>query len=189
MNAPSKRLSQGIRTLFLVALLMTVQCVSAASIIAVTDFELNDITSLANTPQEIQRTAAFQPMLVQALKRRSENVPVAVKPATQQAVNPGFGYLFSHPDAAALLGRQLGADWVVIGQHSKPSYLFSYLIVNLVNVSSGKLAARFAIEMKGNHSSVSERGVNRLARNIDRAIHISRVRREIEEYSAFNKKK
>ncbi len=33
--------------------------------------------------------------------------------------------LFSHHDLAAKLGKQFGADWVIVGQHSNPSFLFS----------------------------------------------------------------
>lgn len=167
------RLFNGVNALFLVTLLMG-QSVQAAPKIAVAGFELNDITSLAYTSEEIQRTAALQTMLVEALKHRGDTVPVRIKAAAQRIANAGFGYLFSHPDAAALLGRQLGVDWIVIGQHSKPSYLFSYLIVNLVNVPSGEPAARFAIEMKGNHARVAERSINRLARQLGSAVEAAR---------------
>ncbi|MFK5950035.1 MAG: hypothetical protein QM500_14825 [Methylococcales bacterium] len=42
---------------------------------------------------------------------------------------------------------------MVVGQHSKPSFLFSYLIANLINVKTGKKITRFDIEMKGNHQN------------------------------------
>ncbi len=39
---------------------------NAATRIAVLDFELNDITSLPNTPAERQRTASMAPLLTKA---------------------------------------------------------------------------------------------------------------------------
>ena len=39
----------------------------AAQRIAILNFELNDITSLPNTPQEQARTASFRPLLEQAM--------------------------------------------------------------------------------------------------------------------------
>jgi len=42
---------------------------NAAARIAVLDFELNDITSLPNTPAERQRTASMAPLLTKALAK------------------------------------------------------------------------------------------------------------------------
>ncbi|MDP2178050.1 DUF2380 domain-containing protein [Methylicorpusculum sp.] len=77
-----------------------------------------------------------------------------------------FQAQFSHHDLAAKLGEQFGADWVIVGQHSKPSFLYSYLIANLVEVKSQKLVSRFEIELKGNHARVTQHGVAALADKI-----------------------
>jgi hypothetical protein len=138
--------------------------------IAVLNFELNDITSLPNTPQEQRRTASFRPLLEQALSQAGDYDIISIDAADQAAANSGFGYLFRFPELAAKLGRQFGADWVIVGQHSKPSFLFSYLLANLIDVKTQSLAASYAIELKGNNEKVAWRGMRALARKIHASI-------------------
>ncbi|GAB6140666.1 hypothetical protein JCM14076_13950 [Methylosoma difficile] len=135
--------------------------------IAVLAFELNDITSLPNTPQEQQRTASIQPLLEAAIKQTQTAYElVAIDPKSQAAANPSLGYLFHFHDLAAKLGQDVNADWVIVGQHSKPSFLFSYLLVHVINVKTQQLVGSIDIELKGNHESVTQHGVRNLARKI-----------------------
>ena len=138
----------------------------AATRIAILAFELNDITSLPNAQQELVRTASIQPLLEQALSQSGEYQIVPIKKEDQQTANSSFGYLFRFDDLAAKLGEQYGTDWIIVGQHSKPSYLFSYLIVHVINVKDQTQIANFAIELKGNHEKVTRRGVKSLASKI-----------------------
>jgi hypothetical protein len=142
----------------------------AAQRIAVLNFELNDITSLPNTPAELQRTASMGPLLIRALSRAGDYEIVAVDADTQKSANAGIGYLFRFHDLAAQLGHQLGVDWIIVSQHSKPSFLYSYLMAHLIRVKTQTLSASFDIELKGNHEKVSQRGINRLADKIGEAI-------------------
>lgn len=142
----------------------------AAERIAVVDFELNDITSLPNTPAERQRTATMAPLLSEAIARFGGYEVVPVNAAVLKSVNAGLGYLFRFDDLAAELGRRMGADWIIIGQHSKPSYLYSYLMAHLVEVNTTSLNASFDIELKGNHETVTRRGIDRLANKIRESI-------------------
>lgn len=143
---------------------------NAASRIAVLDFELNDITSLPNTPAERQRTASMAPLLSKALTQVGDYQLVAIDAASQKAANAGFAYLFRYHDLAAQLGRQQGVDWIIVSQHSKPSFLFSYLWVYLVDVKKQIAVARYDIELKGNHQTVTEHGIHALAGKIDATI-------------------
>ncbi len=142
----------------------------AAPRIAILSFELNDITSLPNTPQEQLRTASMQILLEQALSQSGEYEIIHIKPEAQLTANSSFGYLFRFNDLAARLGEQQGADWIVVSQHSKPSFLFSYLMAHLINVKTQTLAASYAIELKGNHEKVTQRGVSSLAKKINALI-------------------
>jgi len=142
----------------------------AAPRIAILNFELNDITSLPNTPQEQLRTASMQPLLEQVLSQSGEYEIVHINHEAQLAANSSFGYLFRFNDLAARFGEQQGADWIVVSQHSKPSFLFSYLMAHLINVKTQTLAASYAIELKGNHEKVTHRGVNSLAKKINTLI-------------------
>lgn len=138
--------------------------------IAVLDFELNDYTSLPNTHDEQVRTASIRPLLETALSQFGGYDIVTVDSKAQAAANGSFGYLFRFDETAAKLGQDYGADWILVSQHSKPSFLFSYLIAHLINVKTGQQIARYDIELKGNHTKVTQHGVNALARNINQTI-------------------
>jgi len=138
----------------------------AATRIAVLDFELNDITSLPNTPAELQRTASMAPLLSEAFNRIDGFQIVPVPVDLQKSANSSFGYLFRFPEVAAKLGQQVGADWLVVGQHSKPSHLFSYLWVYLIDVKTKQALARYDIELKGNHEKVTRRGIESLTKKV-----------------------
>lgn len=157
-------------TTILSLLLLASYSVQAAPRIAILDFELNDITSLPNTPQEQLRTASIRPLLEQALSTVGDYGIIHIDAAEQAAANSGVGYLFRFNERAAELGGQAGADWVIIGQHSKPSFLFSYLMAHLIDVKNRKLAASYAIELKGNHEKVTRRGVKTLVGKIHDAL-------------------
>lgn len=96
----------------------------AAQRIAVLDFELNDMTSLPNTAEEQLRTASIRPLLEQALGQTGDYEIIHIDAAAQAAANSSFGYLFRFNDLAAKLGKQFGADWIIVSQHSKPSFYF-----------------------------------------------------------------
>jgi hypothetical protein len=156
-------------TMFMVLvamLLLAGRTAQAAERIAVLDFELNDLTFLPYIPEERRRTASFRPLLEQALKRTGNYEMVRVDAEDQAAADAGLGYLFRFPELAAGLGEQAGADWVVVCRHSKPSFMFSYLIANLVDVKNRALAADYAIELKGSHDKVSQRSIEALAKEI-----------------------
>jgi Protein of unknown function (DUF2380) len=138
--------------------------------IAILNFELNDITSLPNTPQEKLRTESIQPLLEQAIRKKAYYQIIHINPEAQTAANSSFGYLFRFDELAAKLGEQHGADWIIVGQHSKPSFLYSYLLAHLIDVKTQALAASFAIELKGNSEKVTQRGVKALANKIHASI-------------------
>jgi len=142
----------------------------AAQRIAVLNFELNDITTLPNTPAEQQRTASFAPLLREALSRAGRYEMVHIGLNEQKNANAGFGYLFRFHDVAAQLGEKLDADWVIVGQHSKPSFLYSHLMAHVIDVRTRSLAGDYDIELKGNHEKVTERAVTKLANEIDDTI-------------------
>jgi len=147
--------------------------VNAGARIAILNFELNDITSLPNTPEELTRTATIKPLLEQAMTPIGDYEIIQINTDAQKAANSGFGYLFRFNDAAAKLGKQFGADWVIVGQHSKPSFLYSYLMAHLINVKTQNLVGSYDIELKGTHNKVMERGVSSLAEKIHESIRVN----------------
>lgn len=156
--------------LILVFSVLSTEATTAATRIAVLDFELNDITSLPNTPAELQRTASMAPLLSKALSQIGVYEIVPVEAGMQKTANDSFGYLFRFHDLVAQLGRRLGADWIIVSQHSKPSFLFSYLWVYLIDVKKQTAVARYDIELKGSHEKVTEHAVASLARKIQATV-------------------
>ncbi|GAB6139728.1 hypothetical protein JCM14076_04570 [Methylosoma difficile] len=130
--------------------------------IAVLDFELRDLTLLPETPAELARTASVQPLLEAELKKAGFEM-VAVDKALQQQSTSGFGYLLDHNDAAAELGKRLGADYVLVGRLHKPSFLFVYLMAHLVDVHNARLVGDYLSEIKGGEKKLTQKGVESLS--------------------------
>ena len=134
--------------------------------IAVLDFELNDLTLAPNDAAEVARTASIGPMLRDVLATTPGFRVMPVSAEAQRAADKGAGYLFDHPEAAAELGKSVGADWVAVGRVHKASFLFVYFKVHLVDARSGELAADLIVEVKGPQQALTRRGVESLARQI-----------------------
>ena len=142
----------------------------AATAIAVLDFELNDLTPLPATPEEIARTASIRPLVEQALAGLGPYQLMPIPAAALTQANVGFGYVYDHPEAAAALGRAHGADWVLVGRLHKPSFLFAYLLGRLVNTDTGQVAANLVVEAKGPSEQVTRRAAARLAQQTNDAL-------------------
>jgi hypothetical protein len=144
--------------------------------IAVLDFELNDLTLLPGRPNEIARTASLAPMLQETLMRKGTYQIVAIPLSAQTKANVAFGYLYDHPDEAAVLAREFDADWIIIGRLHKASDLFAYLFVHVVDANTGRLFAEFYTEIKGpiGNETLTQRGVTRLADQIHDAVSVQK---------------
>lgn len=144
---------------------------NAETSVAILDFELNDLTLLPQTPEELARTASIRPLLEEALGKRDGIRLVSIDTEAANRANAGVGYLFDHHEAAARLGQEQGADWILVGRLHKPSFLFAYMIANLVDTRSGTLAANFIVEVKGPAEQVTAKGVDRLAEKVEKALN------------------
>lgn len=134
--------------------------------IAILKFELKDLTLAPGIPAEIERTNAIRPLLAGELASAGYTV-VEIPPAAQQAADGGVGYLFDHADAAAELGRQFGADYILVGRLHKPSFLFAYLMGHLVRVDNQTLIGNIITESKGPSVQLIRKAVESLADKID----------------------
>jgi len=138
----------------------------AAPRIAILDFELKDMTLAPGIPAEIKRTASIKPLLEVELRSAGYDI-VQIPPDAQQAADSGVGYLFDHADAAAELGKRFGADYVLVGRLHKPSFLFAYLMGNLVKVGDQQWMARIITESKGPNAELVIKAVESMADKID----------------------
>lgn len=138
----------------------------AAPRLAILDFELKDLTLKPGVAAEIKRTSSLKPLLAGELASAGYEI-IDIPAGAQQAANSGVGYLFDHADVAAQLGKQFNADYVIVGRLHKPSFLFAYVMGNLVRVGDQKLIGRFISESKGPNAALVIKAVESLADKID----------------------
>ncbi len=143
--------------------------VFAETKIAILDFELKDLTLAPRIPSEIKRTASIKPLLETELKT-ADYVIINIDPESQKNANAGIGYLFDHHDIAAKLGKQFGADYVLVGRLHKPSFLFAYMMGHLVRVGDEKLIGNYISEAKGPNIKLTVKTVESLAVKIDKTL-------------------
>ena len=141
----------------------------AAPSIAVLEFELKDLTLKPGVPAEIKRTASIKPLLEGELRSAGYQIVTIPLPA-QQAANSGVGYLFDHADVSAQLAKRFDADYVVVGRLHKPSFLFAYLMADLVRVADAKVVGKFISESKGPNAELTIKAVESLTVKIDHSL-------------------
>lgn len=160
-----------LKTFILIIGLAVSHTVWANEKIAVLDFELNDLTELPNTPAELKRTASFKPLLEQNLTQIGDYEIVSINPQAQKTANGGVEYLLQHDDSSAALGQQFNADWIIVTKHRKPSFLYSHLIVHVIQVKTGQRLGNLMVELKGTDEKVSLKSVAALAKQIHQLIN------------------
>jgi len=134
--------------------------------VSVLEFHLHDLTLNPDTAAEEERVATLRPLLVSALSSTHKLTVLDNPESAQVEAQKGQGYLFDRPKVAARIAREAGADWVVSGRLHKASFLFVYLKAQLIEASSGKIAADFVVEIKGPQKKLTAKGVDSLALQI-----------------------
>jgi len=145
--------------------------------IAVLDFELNDLTLDPRRPEELERTASIKSLLQEALKRKGGYDLIEIDSDAREQADAGVGYLFDHHDAAGALGKEFGADWVLVGRVHKASFLFVYFMAHLVDADTNELVGDYIVEVKGPQRKLTTKGVESLAEKIDQTIEAMRQNR------------
>lgn len=117
--------------------------------VMVLDFPLHDLTDLPNPPEELARIAYFNVSFKQKLADDGvEIVPVNAQiKAIAAAQSPT--YLFDHTDVAVDLAKDSGADYILIGVAMKPTYLFVYPRLLLVDIKTKRKAFTAYVQMEG----------------------------------------
>lgn len=141
----------------------------AETSIAILDFELKDLTLAPGIPAEIKRTASIKPLLEGELKKANYQI-IHIDSKSQKLAEAGVGYLFDHHDAAASLGKQFGADYILVGRLHKPSFLFAYMMGHLIRVSDAKLIGNYISEAKGPNKKLTIKTVESLTVKIDKTL-------------------
>jgi hypothetical protein len=100
--------------------------------IMIVDFELRDVSPIPDVAQEVERTALIDSGIRKALTDNGYEL-MAPCDALKQASEQGVGYLYDRPELAGKMGGECGADYVLMGQTWKPSFLFVFPQVQLVD--------------------------------------------------------
>lgn len=138
--------------------------------ILVLDFELNDLTLHPATELEEKRVVTLRPLLEQALSEDLNHSIATLAQPLRDKEDKGRGYIFDRPEVSASMARSAEADWVVSGRLHKASFLFVYLIAQLIDAESGKISADFVVEIKGWEPRLTKKGVDALALQIDESL-------------------
>lgn len=149
------QITQLFLSLFFLAAMLGYQNVYASDVspkIMVLDFQLNDMTDLPNAPEELQRINDLTTIYKQKLAEHGlEIVPVNEKLKavikTQSAT-----YLFDNVETAATLAADSDADYLLIGVALKPTYLFVYPRILLVDIKAKKVVMAKAAQLESSWS-------------------------------------
>ena len=126
--------------------------VAAPSTVMVLDFQLNDLTDLPNAPQELERIRYLTKVYKEVLVKQGVNiVPVANKLKADMQ-NQSATYLFDQIEYVADVAAESGADYVLIGVALKPTYLFVYPRILLVDVKQKKVVLAKAYQLESSWS-------------------------------------
>lgn len=143
--------------------------------VAVPDMELRNLTMPLSDPQknadiaakDARNVALTERLLREGFKKRDGYQLVTITDQAHKKADKGVGFLFDRPEAAANLGEEFGADYIVIGRYHKPTYLFSYIMLRVVDVHSGELLQEFKTEVKGRPQETIPRNIENVMTEID----------------------
>jgi hypothetical protein len=133
--------------------------------VMVLDFQLNDMTDLPNAPEELARISHLSKTYQQKLAAHgltlippNEKIQAVIK-------NQSATYLFDNVETAADLAAGSAADYLLIGVALKPTYLFVYPRILLVDIKSKKvvLAKAAQLESSWTDQSTTARTAEKLA--------------------------
>lgn len=160
------------------SLLLAVNPTLADSNIAVLDFELLDLTlklsdpkkAAENDAQEQKKVELIEALLRDGITNIAGYTLIAISIEARNEADKGVGYLFDCTSCSAELGRNHDADYVLIGRLHKPSYLFSYIIVRVIDTQNNELIADFRSEVKGKPSESIPGAIDNLLIKINETI-------------------
>jgi outer membrane lipopolysaccharide assembly protein LptE/RlpB len=108
---------------------------SEAKVMAL-DFQLNDLTDLPNAPEELARISYLTETFKQKLVKNGVQL-VEVNQALQAELKVNSAtYFYDHVKVAAKMAEGSGADYLLITVALKPTYLFVYPRVLMVDIKT-----------------------------------------------------
>ncbi len=160
-------------TICLVALVGNSAFAGTKPKVIVLDFQLNDLTDLPNAPEELARIA----YLTATYKHQLAVMGVEVLPANEKLesylATQSATYLFDNVEHAAMLAAGSGADYLLIGVALKPTYLFVYPRILLIDIKTKNVLMAKASQLESSWSdkNTTARAAEKLAKFVSDALN------------------
>lgn len=107
--------------------------------VVVLAFELNDMTGIPDAPEEKKRVK----LLSETFKNKLIEKGIEIVPPTEKTLlevaNHSPTYLFDNVETAIELNKETNADYILIGVAMKPTYLFVYPRLLMVDAKNKKV--------------------------------------------------
>lgn len=120
--------------------------------VVVVGFSLNDMTGIPDAPEEFKRID----LLTKTFNDQLGNKGVEVVPMTERAKaeykSHSPTYFYDNPATAVELNTETGADYILIGVALKPTYLFVYPRLLLVDTKTKKVVMSKAAQLESSWS-------------------------------------
>lgn len=114
----------------------------------VLDFQLNDMTDLPNAPEELERICHLTKIYKQALAKNGVHIVPTNDQLKSTLAAQSPTYLFDNVEHAAKQAAGSGADYLLIGVALKPTYLFVYPRILLVDIKTQKVVLAKAAQLE-----------------------------------------
>lgn len=149
--------------------------------IMMVDFELRDVSPIPNVTQEVERTALIDSVIRKTLSANGyQLIPACdeLKKASEQ----GNSYLYDRPEVAGEIGGRCGADYVLMGQTWKPSFLFVFPQVQVVDARKNLTREQLVVV-----SRVVQLEASTLDKNVTEAAGVKLAMQIIKKLKSVNK--
>jgi len=165
-------------TSLLLSLFFVISPVTANTTIAITNFELLNLTLKLTDPEKVaeidaqdqQNMGMINELLKSGLSNMDGFTVIKVLENERADADKSVGLLFDCAPCSAELGRNNNADYIIIGRLHKPTYLFSYLIARIFDAKTNKLVKEYRSEVKGMPSKSIPGAVGNLLHKINKDI-------------------
>lgn len=157
----------------MIALLTPAAFAGPSAKVMVLDFKLNDLTDLPNAPEELARIT----YLTSSFKQKLADDGVELVPVNDRlkaiSVAQSPTYLFDHIDVAANLAEGSGADYLIIVVALKPTYLFVYPRLLMVDIKTQKVVMARASQLESSWSdkNTTARSAEKLANMVSEELN------------------
>jgi hypothetical protein len=102
-------------------------------------FELNDLTGIPDAPEEKTRVELLSKTFKDQLKDKGVEILPPSEKAKAEITRNSPGYFFDNTDTAVDINSEANADYIVIGVALKPTYLFVYPRLLMVDAKTKKV--------------------------------------------------